>query len=271
MPTLYIVATPIGNLEDITLRALRTLREVDLIAAEDTRHSGKLLKHFEIDTPMTSFHDFSDEYKLNQLVDRLIGEDIALISDAGTPSISDPGFRLVRAAVAAGYTVVPIPGANAAISALVASGMATDSFLFLGFLPQKEKGRRDALQAVAELPHTLVLYESPKRLLKLLADVEAVLGSREVCVAREITKLHEEIWRGEVGNSAEYFNSQPKIRGEITVVISGSKKQTISWDEAAVSEKLLEVLATGVSRKQAAEEVAKLSGWRKKAIYNLNV
>lgn len=269
MPTLYVVSTPIGNLEDITFRALRILKEVDVIAAEDTRHSGRLLKHFDIETPLTSFHEYSDGGKLTHLVARLATENIAVISDAGTPSISDPGFKLVREAIAAGYAVVPIPGPNAATAALVASGLPTDSFLFLGFLPQKEKGRRDALRAVAELPYSLVLYESPNRLLKLLADVEVVLGKRQVCVARELTKLHEEIWRGDVGDSAEHFSSQPKIRGEITVIIAGAEQTTTEWDEARIRTALSEMLASGLSRKEAAKKIATQSGWRAKQIYNL--
>lgn len=270
MPTLYIVATPIGNLEDMTFRAVRVLKEVDLIAAEDTRHSGRLLKHFEIKTPLTSFHEFSDGGKLAQLVARLATQDIALISDAGTPSISDPGFKLVREAIVAGYAVTPIPGANAATTALVASGLPTDSFLFLGFLPQKEKARRDALAAVAALPHTLVFYESPNRLVKLLNDVVLVLGDRQVAVARELTKLHEEIWRGGARSSAEYFSSQPKIRGEITVVISGADSSKTVWDEPQVRAALTAALASGTPRKQAAKQIATQSGWRSKQIYNLS-
>ena len=270
MPVLYVVSTPIGNLEDMTFRAVRTLKEVDLIAAEDTRHSGRLLKHFEIKTPLTSFHEYSDEGKLGHLVQRLATEDIAVISDAGTPSISDPGYRLVSEAIAAGFTVTPIPGANAATTALVASGLPTNSYLFLGFLPRKEQARREALTAVAPLAHTLVLYESPNRLLKLLADVELVLGNRQVCVGRELTKMHEELWRGGVRDSAEYFANQPQIRGEITVVIAGASTETTVWDEPQIRSALTELLATGLSRKAAAKKIATQSGWRTKQIYNLS-
>ena len=271
MPTLFLVATPIGNLEDMTLRGIRTLREVAVIAAEDTRHSGRLLKHFEIETPLTSFHEFSDDGKIEHLITRLATEDIALISDAGTPSISDPGYRLVQAAIAAGYTVVPIPGANAATSALIASGLPTDKYVFLGFLPQKQKARRDVLTAVAMLPYTLVLYESPKRLRKLLDDVETVLGNRPITIARELTKLHEEFWRGDVENSAEFFRTHPTIRGEITVVIGGATQTSTIWDETQVRTTFQSLLDSGLSRSKAAAQTATQSGWKKSRIYDLNL
>ncbi len=271
MATLFLVATPIGNLEDMTLRAIRVLKEVAVIAAEDTRHSGRLLKHFAIETPLTSFHDYSDDGKVHYLVERLATEDVALISDAGTPGISDPGFRLVQAAAAAGHTIVPIPGANAAISALVASGLPTDKFFFLGFLPHKQKGRRDALQAVADLPVSLVVYESPKRLAKLLADVEAVLGNRPICIARELTKLHEEFWRGSVKDSAEFLSQHPTIRGEITVIIGGASHDEAIWDEAAVRTELNRLLASGLSRSKAAAQIASQSSWKKGQIYDLDL
>ncbi len=271
MATLFLVATPIGNLEDMTLRAIRVLKEVSVIAAEDTRHSGRLLKHFAIETALTSFHDYSDDGKLSYLIDRLASEDVALISDAGTPAISDPGFRLVQAAIAAGHQVVPIPGANAGISALVASGLPTDKFLFLGFLPQKQKGRRDALQAVAALPYSLVVYESPKRLGKLLADVEAIMGNRPICVARELTKLHEQLWRGYVGDSAEYLAQTNAQRGEITLIIGGASQQSADWDEATVRSNLSALLASGLSRSKAAAQIASQSNWTKNEIYDLDL
>ena len=271
MPTLYLVATPIGNLEDMTLRAIRVLKAVGVIAAEDTRHSGRLLKHFDIDTPLISFHEYSDDGKLAHLIAKLATSDIALISDAGTPSISDPGYKLVKAAIAAGYTIVPIPGANAATTALIASGLPTDRYLFLGFLPQKEKARRDALAQVAKLPYTLVLYESPHRLVKLLADAALVLGDREVCVAREMTKLYEEMWRGNLKQSVPYFSDNSKIRGEITVVIAGASTEQSQWDQTQIRQALANLLASGLSRKQAATQLATQSGWRKKQIYNLDI
>ncbi len=269
MGTLYIVGTPIGNLEDITLRALRVLREVALIAAEDTRTTGRLLHHYGIETPLLSYHDFSDEARLAELIDRLQGADVALVSDAGMPGLSDPGYRLVQAAHEAGIAVSPIPGPAAAITALVSSGLPTDSFLFLGFLPRQVAARRAALEKVRQLPYTLVLYEAPHRLLKLLADVEAVLGERQLVVARELTKLYEELWRGTPTDARRHFG-RDQVRGEITVVIEGAAALP-AWDEAAVRQALTEAIAAGQSRKEAAAAVAARSGWRKKELYELSL
>jgi 16S rRNA (cytidine1402-2'-O)-methyltransferase len=268
MPVLYLISTPIGNLEDITLRAVRLLREVSLIAAEDTRTTGRLLKHYQIETPLTSFHDYSTPQKIAGLVERLAAADVALVTDAGTPGLSDPGYELVRAAVEAGVTISPIPGPSAAIAALVSSGLPTDRFLFLGFLPRQQKARREALSAVASLPYTLVLYESPHRVLDLLADVVAMLGDRPVAIGRELTKLYEEIWRGPAGEAISHF-SQGQIRGEFTLVIAGHEETAQEWDEAAVRAALAEQLAQGVSRKEAAGRVAAQSGWRKREVYGL--
>ncbi len=269
MNTLYLVATPIGNLEDMTFRAVRTLREVALVAAEDTRHSGKLLKHYAIDTPLTSFHEYSDDAKLTHLIDQLASGDIALISDAGTPAISDPGYRLIRAALDAGYTVTPIPGANAATTALVASGLPTDRFLFVGFLPNKQQARRAALGELSAEIATLILYESPKRLTKLLADAQAVLGDRECCVARELTKLHEELFRGKLSAAQAHFIDN--VRGEITVVIAGRGESAEIWTEQSIRAELDKLMAAGRSKKQAANEIAAQSGWRTKQIYQLAI
>jgi 16S rRNA (cytidine1402-2'-O)-methyltransferase len=270
MGTLYIVGTPIGNLEDITLRALRVLREVTLIAAEDTRTTGRLLQHHSIDTPLLSYHDFSNEARLAELINRLQSADVALVSDAGMPGLSDPGYRLVQAAHEAGIAVSPIPGPSAAITALVSSGLPTDSFLFLGFLPRQGAARRAALEKVRQLPYTLVVYEAPHRLLKLLADVESVLGNRLLVVARELTKLYEELWRGTAAEAQRHFG-QDRIRGEITVVIAGASAAVKVWDEAAVREALAEAIAAGQSRKVAAATVAARSGWRKKELYELSL
>lgn len=269
---LYLVATPIGNLEDITLRALRILREVSLIAAEDTRHTGKLLSHYDIHTPLVSYHDYSTPQRLSQLLAQLAtGADVALVSDAGTPGLSDPGFRLVQAAVAEGIPVSSVPGATAAVSALVASGLPTDSFLFLGFLPRQHSARQTALARVAHLPYTLVLYESPHRLLEMLADVHAILGDRAVVVARELTKLYEEFWRGRVSAAQLYFGDQERVRGELTVLIAGAAEAPAQWGEAEVLAALGDLLAQGFSRKDAAAAVADQSGWRKKEVYNLGL
>jgi len=270
MGTLYLVGTPIGNLEDITLRALRTLRDVGLIAAEDTRTTGRLLKHHDVDTPLASFHDYSDEGRIAELIDRLAVADVALVTDAGMPGLSDPGYRLVRAAVEAGITVSPIPGPSAAVSAVISSGLPTDAFLFLGFLPRQRKARREALTGIAGLPYTLVIYEAPHRLVKLLEDVEAVLGDRPLSVARELTKLHEEVWRGTAGEAIRYFG-EGRVRGEITVVIRGAGPEETAWSEVEVERAMARLLADGVRRKEAAGRVAEQSGWRKREVYDLSL
>lgn len=270
MFTLYLVGTPIGNLEDITLRALRVLREVSLIAAEDTRTTGRLLNHYEIETPLISFHEYSDEERLRELVQKLEQGDVALVSDAGMPGLSDPGYRLVQAALEADVQVSPIPGPSAVVAALVGSGLPSDSFLFLGFLPRQQKARREALARVAEEPITLVAFEAPHRLLAFLEDVIEVLGDRRVVVARELTKLYEEIWRSSAGEALEHF-SESEIRGEITVVIAGASPEDLVWDEAAVRQAMDEQLARGVRRKEAASQVAKRAGWRTRDVYDLSI
>ena len=222
--TLYIVATPIGNLEDITLRALRVLREADLIACEDTRQTRKLLDHFGISKPLVSYHEHNELARAAELVERLeAGANIALVSDAGTPLISDPGYRLVAAAIAAGIPVVPIPGPSAALSALAGSGLATDAFRFCGFLPPKASQRRKTLEALQEERCTLIFYEAPHRILEALEDVEAVMGSRPVVVARELTKLHEEFLRGTAAEVRAQLAARPSVKGEITLLIGAAK------------------------------------------------
>jgi 16S rRNA (cytidine1402-2'-O)-methyltransferase len=271
MPTLYLVGTPIGNLEDITLRALRTLREVTLIAAEDTRTTGRLLKHFQIATPMLSYHEHNEAERTAQILAHLAQGDVALVSDAGMPGLSDPGYRLVAAAAAAGVTVSPIPGPTAAITALVSSGLPTDQFLFLGFLPRQRAARRSALAAVAKSPYTLLLYEAPHRLLSLLEDLLAVCGDRPIAVGRELTKLHEEIWRGPVSEAIRHFE-QGKVRGELTLVISPAEAGDAEpWSEADVRMALREQLAQGASRSAAAAFVAARAGWRKRDVYALTL
>lgn len=218
---LYIVATPIGNLEDITLRALRVLKEVGLVVAEDTRHTRKLLRHFDIHTPLESFFEHKEEAKLRPIVNKLKnGANVALVSDAGTPGVSDPGFRLVRAAIREGIAVIPIPGACAAVTALQASGLPTDHFFFVGFLPEKPGKRKKHIEALAALPHTLILYLSPWKAPKQVPELAAIFGERAVCMGRELTKLHEEFWRGSLPELAAYFMKKPP-KGEITLVIAG--------------------------------------------------
>ncbi|NJN66561.1 MAG: 16S rRNA (cytidine(1402)-2'-O)-methyltransferase [Chloroflexaceae bacterium] len=214
MGTLYLVATPIGNLEDITLRALRVLREVSLIAAEDTRHTRRLLAHYDIRTPCCSYHEHNKLSRLGEVLAVLAEGDVALVSDAGTPALSDPGVELVHACIAAGWPVSPLPGPGAPIAALVASGLPTDRFLFVGFLPRRGSDRRDLLARLGRLPVTLVCFEAPHRLRASLADMLAVLGDRRVVVAREMTKLHEEFVRATLSESQEHFQKHPP-RGNV--------------------------------------------------------
>ncbi|MDX1663832.1 MAG: 16S rRNA (cytidine(1402)-2'-O)-methyltransferase [Candidatus Promineifilaceae bacterium] len=270
MGTLYLVGTPIGNMEDITLRALRVLKEVQLIAAEDTRTTGRLLQHHNIDTALISYHDYSGEERIAAIVDRLVAGDVALVSDAGMPGLSDPGFRLIQAALETGATVTPIPGPSAAVSALISSGLPTDSFLFLGFLPRQSQARRQALTDVAGLPYTLVLYEAPHRLLRLLEDMDAVLGDRPAVVARELTKLYEEIARGSVSELRAHFEAE-RVRGEITVVVHGARAEETVWNEAAVRRAMSRLLEQGVRRKEAAGRIAQQAGWRKRDVYDLSL
>lgn len=271
MATLYIVGTPIGNREDITLRALRVLGEVGLIAAEDTRHTGRLLKHYQINTPLISYHEHNEAERTPELLARLETTDMALVADAGMPTISDPGYRLVAAAQAAGFPVVPVPGPTAAVAALAGSGLPPDSFLFLGFLPRQKKARREALQQVAALPYTLIVYESPHRLTALLADVLAEFGDRPVAVCRELTKLHEEIHRGPAGEVLAYF-AEGSVKGEVTVVIGGAPPQSAEpWTDEAVVNAVQTLMAEGVSRKEAAGQVAEASGRRKREVYQLSL
>jgi len=269
MGILYIVPTPIGNLEDITLRALRVLKEASLIAAEDTRTSRVLTQHFQIETPMTSYHEHNKTAKQEQIFDALLSGDVALISDAGTPGISDPGYELIQEAIQRGVAVVPLPGANALIPALVASGLPTDGFVYLGFLPRKAKALRDFFQSVSTERRTLVAYESPYRLVESLATAADVLGERPCCVAREISKKFEEFFRGSLQQAHDYFSSE-NPRGEITLVISGQLSEG-KWDESRVRAALAARLDDGEPRSKAAKAVAAASGWKKSDIYSLDV
>ncbi|NDJ78524.1 MAG: 16S rRNA (cytidine(1402)-2'-O)-methyltransferase [Chloroflexi bacterium] len=273
MPVLYIVPTPIGNLEDITLRALRVLREASLIAAEDTRTTRKLLSRYEIDTPLTSYHEHNKLAKLDAIFDALATGDVALVSDAGTPGISDPGYELIQAALAQDIPVVPLPGPSAVITALVASGLPTDRFLFVGFLPRKQVALHSALVELAAERATLIAYESPNRLLATLAAVRDVLGERPVAVAREITKLYEEVRRGPVSDVIAYYEQRPP-KGEITLVIGGAvtaEDADQPWDVAQVRAALQDRLVAGESRSSAARAVAAESGWKRRDVYNLDL
>jgi 16S rRNA (cytidine1402-2'-O)-methyltransferase len=218
--TLYLVATPIGNLADITHRALQILKDVDLIACEDTRHTHKLLNHYGITTKTISYHEHNEQQRAAELIALLKqGSDIAVVSDAGTPSISDPGFRLVRAAIESDLPVVPVPGPSALISALIAAGLPTDEFFFAGFLPSRANARRARLEQLRTVPGTLIFYEAPHRLAATLQDAVEILGERETVVARELTKLHEEIRRGRLSDLARNYAAEENARGEIVVLI----------------------------------------------------
>ncbi len=273
MGTLYLVATPIGNLEDITLRALRILRQVSLIAAEDTRHTRKLLAHFEITTSMTSYHEHSGPARTDALIEALAHGDVALVSDAGTPALSDPGQALVRAALAAGHAVVPVPGPAAAIAALVASGQSTDQFTFLGFPPRKSPERRALLARFADAPETLILYEAPHRLLACLDDLQATLGDREATLAREVTKIHEEFRRGRLSKLRAGYTQGESPRGEFTLVVSGAEPAVDQEPEEARERRAVEViqtmLAEGASVREAATQVARLTGLPRRQVYRL--
>lgn len=265
--TLYLVGTPIGNLEDITLRALRILREVSLIAAEDTRHTRKLLARYDIHTPTTSYFEHNKLTKLDPILSALEAGDVALVSDAGMPGISDPGYELVRAALERGFPVVPVPGPSAIVAALAASGLPTDAFVYLGFLPRKAGERRRMLESLREERRTLVLYEAPHRLLDTLADILDTLGDRPVAVARELTKVHEEIWRGMVSGARAHF-AEHGPRGEFTLIVAGASEPQ-AWSEEQVRAALAERLAAGWTARDAVADVAARSGWRRRSLYQI--
>ena len=269
MGNLYLVATPIGNLEDMSLRAVRILRESILIAAEDTRHTGTLLKHFEIKTPLTSYFEHNKLNKLDFILEHLSKGDVALVSDAGTPAINDPGYELVKAALASNFDVIPVPGPSAPVAALTVSGLPTDSFLYLGYLPHKASERRKAVTQVANLHYTLIFLESPHRIVDSLEDILSVLGDRQICVAREMTKMFEEYWRGPISGAVEHFKSK-EPRGEFTLVVAGRKEEERSvWTESELLKAIKKELNAGKSAKEISSELAEQSGWNKKEVYNL--
>jgi 16S rRNA (cytidine1402-2'-O)-methyltransferase len=266
--TLYIVATPIGNLEDITLRALRVLKEVDVVAAEDTRHTQVLLNHYGIQTPLTSYHEHNERTKAEALVKQLLkGQDVALVSDAGTPAISDPGFRLVKQAVDAGIRVIPLPGASALTAVLSASGLPTDRVAFEGFLPAKKKQRREKLRALRDEARTLLFYEAPHRLAETLDDVHELLGDREAVLAREVSKVHEEFLRGRISELLHALRRR-EIRGEFTLIISGSAGE-IAVTEDRLKAEIYELHLRGMRVKEIAEVLGEKFGYPKKEIYRL--
>jgi len=271
MGILYLVATPIGNLEDISPRAVRTLREASLIAAEDTRVTRKLLAHFDIHTPLTSYYEHNKLSKLKVILDALSTGDVALVSDAGTPALNDPGYELVRAALEAGYNVSPVPGPSAPVAALTASGLPTGAFLYLGYLPRKISERRALVGQIANLSYTIIFLEAPHRLLESLADLESILGERQIAIARELTKLHEEIWRGTLHEAREYFTRQ-EPRGEFTLVIGGKEpapREVEKWSEAHMMSALLAGPEAGESPSKLAARLAAESGWSRREVYKL--
>jgi len=266
--TLYLVATPIGNLEDLTYRARRILAEVNLIACEDTRHTRRLLAHYGIATPVVSFHEHNEAARTAELVQRLRrGQHIALVSDAGTPAISDPGYRLIREVTSAGLPLVPIPGPSAALAALTASGLPTDRFVFLGFLPRRSGERRGALQAVAALPWTLVLFEAPHRIIAVLQDAAVVLGNRRVALARELTKKFEEIFRGTVAEALVHLRERLP-QGEFTIVVEGAS-ETKAEGKADAAERMRALLDAGVPPTAAVQGVMRSAGLGRREAYEL--
>jgi 16S rRNA (cytidine1402-2'-O)-methyltransferase len=262
---LYLVATPIGNLEDITLRARRVLRDVDLIACEDTRQTRKLLSFLEIDKPVLSYHEHNEDARTTELIKHLeAGSGVALVSDAGTPLVSDPGYRLVTAAIAAGFRVVPLPGASAVLAALAASGLATDAFRFCGFLPAKSGARRKTLESLVAETCTLIFFETPHRILEALADIEAVMGSRPVVLARELTKIHEEFLRGAAAQIRETLAARPAVKGEITLLIG---REIAEARPEGAEEEVRALEQRGLSRMDAVKQVARARGIPKRELY----
>jgi len=269
MGTLYLVATPIGNLEDLSPRAVRVMQEVSLIAAEDTRQTKKLLTHFDIHTALTSYFEHNKLTKLDSVLAALAHGDVALVSDAGTPAINDPGYELVRAALQSGHAVCPIPGPSAPLAALAASGLPTDAFLYLGYLPRRSSDRKALVGQIDNLPYTLIFLESPHRLLAGLADLESGLGDRQVAVARELTKLHEQIWRGRLSAARIYF-TENEPRGEFTLVLAGkTKDEKQKWTEDKLMLAIKFGLKFGESPSALAKRVAAESGWDRKEIYRI--
>ena len=268
---LYLVGTPIGNLEDMTFRAIKTLKKVDFIAAEDTRHTGKLLQYFEITTPQLSYHDHNHQSRLPSLLHHLHqGKSLALVSDAGMPGISDPGYELVQACLEQGIEVIPIPGVTAVITALVASGLPTDRFSFEGFLPTKPKERSDRLENLTQDLRTLIFYEAPHRLRETLTDLAQYFGGeRFIVTGRELTKLHEEFWRGTLTEAIAHYQ-QVTPKGEFTVIVQGKiSAQEQNLSETVLKAELTQLLASGMSRSQASRHLAQMTQLPRRQLYQL--
>lgn len=268
MSILYLIATPIGNLEDISARALKTLREVTLILAEDTRHTGKLLAHYGIKTPLSSYYEHNKIIKLPEILARLQEGDLALVSDAGTPLLNDPGYELVRSVLTAGHDVSPIPGPSAPLSALIVSGLPADAFLYLGYLPRKDSDRRQKIKEITELPYTIIFLEAPHRLLTTLSALSTELGDRQIAVARELTKLYEEVQRGTISEMVEHF-TEHKPRGEFTLVIDGFHPNIETWSIDELKREIEARMMINQPATTAAKEISIKSGWPRRKVYNL--
>jgi 16S rRNA (cytidine1402-2'-O)-methyltransferase len=268
--TLYVVGTPIGNLEDMTFRGVRILQTVDLIAAEDTRHTGKLLQHFQIKTPQVSYHDHNRSSRIPELLKQLSeGKAIALVTDAGVPGISDPGYELVKCCVEEGIVVVPIPGPSAVITALSAAGLPTDRFVFEGFLPAKSQQRREHLESLQTEFRTLIFYVSPHRLQETLQDCAEILGrDRYIVLARELTKLYEEFWRGTFAEAIFYYNER-EPKGEYTLVVAGKPSELPQFSEIELKAELEKLMSQGVSCSQASRQLAKVTSLNRRQLYQL--
>jgi 16S rRNA (cytidine1402-2'-O)-methyltransferase len=266
--TLYVVATPIGNLEDVTLRALRILREVDRVACEDTRRTGTLLRAHGISTPTTSYFEHNERWKGDRILEALrSGRSVALVTDAGTPGVSDPGYRLVRDARAEGLPVVPVPGPSAAVAALSVSGLPTDRFLFVGFLPARAGARRRALEELADFRSTLVFYESPVRISDALLDMASLLGDREAFLFREATKLHEEYARGRLRELHDRLLARGAVKGEVVLVVAGAPERPRGTEDPLALYRVL--AAEGRTRREAVKEVARRLGLPAREVYRL--
>lgn len=274
MSVLFLVSTPIGNLEDISPRALETLRAVSCIAAEDTRTAKQLLNHFEIKTPVTSFFEHSKQSKIVHILDALDKNDVAVISEAGTPGINDPGYELVREAIARGHRVSPVPGASAVLTALVASGIDAGAFYYVGFLPREPQARRKFLRELVHERETIVAFETPHRLRDALNDLEKIFGAeRKICVARELTKMFEEFQRGTIAEVREYFEKN-EPRGEFALIIAGAgelREIREIWDDARVMKEMRALLRKGVPRTEAVKRIARASGRERRAVYELSL
>lgn len=266
MSTLYLVATPIGNLADITIRAIEILKSVSLIAAEDTRVTKKLLNHYQIHNQVISLYAQTETRRIPVVLEALEKGDVALVSDSGTPALNDPGYKLVKAVIQAGHRVSPIPGPCAPIAALVASGLPTNRFLYLGFLPRRTNDLKLFVEHISSLPYTMLVLEAPHRLLRTLALLHHQLGNRTIVIAREMTKHYEEFWRGTIPQAIEHFSAN-EPRGEITMIIEGIQQSNQKWDESRLLKAIYRQVKTGTNLKSLSIHLAKESGWQSKEIY----